>query len=449
MGLSLGTFARVFACIRTLFLAAAACFAVATPAAAQLQVERLTPIPGPVWGGWENLEQSTCTQAQQAAGTCFASNSAPDCVTVGANRLDCFTRVYGGVVARRQWDGQTWQPWNLLSNMAMDSYYASAPECVAWDAGRIDCFISRNGDGVPHQFTVAGGSGAPSWEDRGGVLTSDAECLSPQTGRLYCIGRGTDGALHQNMLVGAGWSGWNGPGGQAGEQIQVSTKPSCVTLGARIVCVFVTPSLQLRELSVSLNGTNPAYRNVTSGTFSAQDVGADGNQPSPKCVVNGEIHCFVPATNGGAFLLAWLSSNGTSPWTLRDAGSTFVGAAHRYDWDCVARQSNRIDCMELVIQATRSPRGGGWRPSRVLLRHGVLTPSASSSSWGDAALNTAPTEYPAFLDCLSWGADRIDCFASGGHDANALWHAWFAPPPPRPTLINPNRPPPVFRPPSN
>ena len=107
------------------------------PAAAQIEnVDRLA-ISAPTWNGWENLEQSTCTQAQQAAGTCFASNSAPDCVTVGANRLDCFTRVYGGVVARRQWDGQTWQPWSLLSNMAMHSYYASAPECVAWDAGRL------------------------------------------------------------------------------------------------------------------------------------------------------------------------------------------------------------------------------------------------------------------------------------------------------------------------
>ena len=442
MSFSLVALARVFKGVRApaLLLATIACLGVSPPAAAQLDVGRLE-INGPVWSGWEDLQQGTCTQAEQSAGACFISNSAPDCVSTGDNRIDCFTRVGGAVVARRQWDGQTWQPWRPLPGMAAHHFYNAAPECVAWGQGRIDCFARRDGDEVPHQFTVAGGAGAPSWEDRGGVLHSDPECVSPQAGRLDCFGRGTDGMLYQNTFEGQ-WSGWVLRGGP----IMELSKPSCVTMGARIFCVFTTPALQLREFSVFLSGSNPGFRDITSGSFSAQDVGADGSQPSPKCVVSGEIHCFVPATNGGAFLLAWLSSNGTSAWTLRDAGSTFVGAAHRYDWDCVVLQSDRIDCMELVIQATR--RGhGGWRPSGVLLRRGVLTPSTSGASWGSAALSTAPTSYPAFLDCVSWGADRIDCFATG--NGTTLWHAWYAPPPPRPTLINPNRPPPSFRPPNN
>lgn len=446
MSLSVIVLSRVLKSIRApaLLLAILTCLSVSTPAAAQLENVGRLELYGPTWNGWENLQHSTCTQAEQSAGTCFGGNSVPDCVTTGANRIDCFTFVFGGGVARRQWDGQTWQPWRPLPGMAAHSFYNSAPECVAWGQGRIDCFARRNGDEVPHQFTVAGGAGAPSWEDRGGVLSSDAECVSPQAGRLDCFGRGTDGMLYQNTFEGQ-WSGWVHRGGPVMEL----TKPSCVTMATRLFCVFTTPALQLREFSVFLSGSNPGFRDITSGTFSAQDVGADGSQPSPKCVVNGMIHCFVPATNGGAFLLAWLSSNGTSNWTLRDAGSSFVGATHRYDWDCVVLQPNRIDCMELVIQATRSAWGGGWRASSVLLRHGVLTPSTGGASWSDAALNTAPTEYPAFLDCLSWGADRIDCFAAGGHDGRALWHAWFAPPPPRATPINPSRPPPVFRPPSN
>jgi hypothetical protein len=125
------------------------------------------------------------------------------------------------------------------------------------------------------------------------------------------------------------------------------------------------------------------------------------------------------------------------------------GQALRYDWDCVVLQSNRIDCMELVVQGMRRSFGGE-RPTAVLLRHGVLTPSSSSGSWGDVSLSSAPTSFPTFLDCVSWGADRIDCFATGSPlAATALWHAWFAAPPP-PTELRPSRPlPPIVRPPSN
>lgn len=441
-------FLRVFGCIRApaLALATVACFGASPPAAAQQQIERLQIVPGPTWSGWEDLQQNTCTQAQQSAGTCFATNSAADCVTTGANRIDCFARVYGGLVARRQWDGQTWQPWRPLLGLSMHYFSNAAPECVAWDQG-IDCVARESAVVLPHpssapfHFPV---SGSATWSALGGVLSSDPECLSPQPGRLDCFGRGTDGALYQNTLQGGAWSGWVG----RGDQILELSKPSCVSLSAsaRIFCVFVTPANQLREFSIFTSGNLPSFRDLTGGNFSV--LGNVG--PSPKCVVNGDIHCLVPARNGNTAMLAWLSTNGTSNWTLRNAGSTLGGGqALRYDWDCVALQPNRIDCMELVVQGMRRSFGG-QRPTGVLLRHGVLTPSSSSGSWGDVALSSAPTSFPSFLDCVSWGADRIDCFASGSPlDATALWHAWFAAPPP-PIEFRPNRPlPPIARPPSN
>ena len=136
MSFSLVALARVFKGVRApaLLLATIACLGVSPPAAAQLDVGRLE-INGPVWSGWEDLQQGTCTQAEQSAGACFISNSAPDCVSTGDNRIDCFTRVGGAVVARRQSDGQTWQPWRPLPGMAAHHFYNAAPECVAWGRG--------------------------------------------------------------------------------------------------------------------------------------------------------------------------------------------------------------------------------------------------------------------------------------------------------------------------
>jgi hypothetical protein len=450
MGLSLGTFERVFACIRTLLLVAAACFAAATPAAAQLQVERLRPIPGPVWGGWEDLQQSTCTQAEMNTGTCFTISSQADCVSTAVNRIDCFAMAFGGVVARRQWDGQTWQPWRALPSISVQQ--GVTPECVGWDQGRIDCFARDTNAGVlslpsgrPLHFPVTTGS---AWAEMGippGVLDSDPECLSAQAGRLDCFGRGTDGALYHNILRNGVWSGWIG----RGDQIHERAKPSCVAAVQRgsILCMFITPAKGLREFEVFLSTGNTGFRNMVSGSafqvFDAVNFG-----PRLECVINiGRVNCFTLATNGGPLMLAWLMTDSNSSWVLWNSSGSDVGGSQAvsYDWDCVAQQPDRIDCMELSTQRVNT---NGTMTSTIQLRHGVLTPSTGAFAWYNAALGAAPTGFPAFLDCVSWAADRIDCFASGAQSGTALWHAWFAAPP-SPTVFNPNRPRPAIRRPSN
>lgn len=451
MSLSLVALARVFGRMRApaLLLATAACLSMSAPAAAQQQLPTLDIIRPPTWRGWEDLQQSTCTQAEQAAGTCFATSSAADCVTTGVNRIDCFARVHGGVVARRQWDGQTWRPWGPLQGMAMHYFSNAAPECVVAAQGRIDCIARSSTVVQPHpsapvfHFPV---TGAASWTPMNqGVLSSDAECLSPSSGRIDCFGRGVSGELLQSTNQGQGWSTWT----SRGDQLMELTKPSCVAFNGRIVCVFVTPAAQLREFSVLPSGNGPSFRDVTTpGAFSAS-YGAV--QASPKCVVNGDIHCVMPAISGNAYILAWVSSNGSSPWSMRNAGSNSGGVVGlsfgdrqtmRYDWDCVVMQANRLDCMELVVQGMRAR--GGERLSRVVLRHGALTPSTGGSSWSDVALSTAPSSFPTFLDCVSWGADRIDCFATGSPvHATALLHAWLQPP--DLPVLRPNRPLPPIR----
>ncbi|MGH6950868.1 MAG: hypothetical protein ACREH4_08350, partial [Vitreimonas sp.] len=191
MNLSLVAWARAFARIRTpaLFLATSVCLAVSAPASAQQQLPTLDIVRAPTWAGWEDLQQST--------------SSAADCVTTGVNRIDCFARVQGGAVARRQWDGQIWQPWAPLPGMVMHYFSNAAPECVVSAQGRIDCIARDSNLVLPHPsapvFHFPVGAAATSWTHMSqGVLSFDAECLSPSAGRIDCIGRGANGGLWQS-----------------------------------------------------------------------------------------------------------------------------------------------------------------------------------------------------------------------------------------------------------
>jgi Repeat of unknown function (DUF346) len=73
------------------------------------------------WGGWEDL-----------GGILL---EAPNCVTWGANRIDCFARGTDRAMYHRWWDGSTWGGWEDLGGIILE-----APNCVSWSVNRIDCF---------------------------------------------------------------------------------------------------------------------------------------------------------------------------------------------------------------------------------------------------------------------------------------------------------------------
>ena len=136
-----------------------------------------------------------------------------------------------------------------------------------------------------------------------------------------------------------------------------------------------------------------------------------------------EIRCFAPtfSSNGGLTLSFWTKLPDPSTWGIGSLDSRLGGLLY-YDFDCVARGVDRVDCMEVVGRGTST---FGGRPT-TQFRH---------FSWGLGATNAwrtvtslvgAPLPGDTYgLSCLKWGGDRVDCFASAGWlSTSPLFHAW-------------------------
>lgn len=364
------------------------------------------------WNGWENLNGST--------------NSPAECVATQTNRIDCFARTYGAGVTRTQWDGQRWTGPTELGGIAMDSFYDSAAECPTWAPDHIDCLVRRDSDKVAFRRTIHG-SFMTGWEWLGGSLSSDPDCVTRAAERLDCFARGDAGDLMRNSFDGNLWTGWSSQGGQ----IRDRTKPACVVFRGDILCAVVTPAATLREFRFTANGL--VQRDMQGGELASP---IPGISESPKCYVSrdpdlnsnadDQVHCFAPRFG---LLARWILSGTNANWALSDIGGAIGG-----DWDCVVRSSGRIDCVELIRSAgTGQPP---TPPTSFSLRHRVLE-TGQSVRMSTVAL-TPPAGVPTFIRCVSWAADRIDCFASGSvQQASPLLHAWLGPAPERPGVYRP------------
>lgn len=391
-------FASLFLVLASLAVTAAQ----AAPARAKLP--KLGPVGGYDWTGW-----------MSQGGVLI---SGPDCVSAGAGRIDCFGRGQDGQLRRRWWDGERWHDWTAAPGVANAAFYRSQPECVSWGEGHVDCFVRRHGDGVMFRRTWDGAY-MHSWENLGGSLTSDPECVSTAPERFDCFARGQDGAMWQNTFDGNVWSGWLSRGGEIKDQ----TKPACAARAAdKIDCVVVWSDGKLRHFAAHAPGDG--WKTVAKDTValpSNENVDA-----SPKCYAApgaARMECFAPVKNGSSgFSLARLSYDGS--WSVSDLESDFGRAnaepgqdISRYDFDCVLRAKGRQDCMELVVW--RASGGTQADPSRVRFRHFAHAPGAPAQ-WRDVPL-TLPVEAGnvTFLKCLSVDGERMDCFTGGSWRGNA------------------------------
>ncbi len=404
--------ARSRICLMALALAAA-------PASAQgpETIERLRPLTVERWSGWEGLGGNT--------GSCMG------CVATQANRIDCFGSATGGAVTRTRWDGQRWIGPTPMGGLQL--YYLEArPECVSYAADHIDCFVRSGSDPALFLRTMHG-SFMTGWQALAGHLTSDASCVSLRAERLDCLARGLDGALWHNSFNGDIWSGWI----SRGAQVQQRTNPSCVVFRNEINCIIVTPANVLRHLRFT--GAGIDARDMQGGALQGPGVNL-----GPKCYVSldpdlnspvdDRIHCFAPRIGSSQTYLARWGWNGQGNWSLSDLGENFsVGS----DWDCVVRSSQRIDCVELLV---RPPAPGAVSSARSTLRHRMFQ-LGQPVSITEVALPQGSTGAPSFVSCVSWSADRLDCFAGGA--GAPLHHAWLTPEPP--AIYAPSRP--IVRPP--
>jgi hypothetical protein len=394
-------------------LLAAAAFAIAgicsaAPAHAQVQLDTL-PRPTEQWNGWENLGGVT--------------TRGPECIATQVNRIDCFTPVTGGEIVRTNWDGARWNGPTLLGGLSVDSSHESRVECVTWGADHIDCFARRNSDQVVFQRIAHAGfvSGWMLVSEQPQPLTSDPDCVSTRLERLDCFARGGDGSLMQASFDGNMWSRWTSRGGQ----IRDRTKPACVVFRGEINCIVVTPALTLQQ--VRFGATGVERRDMQGGAV--VDAG-NAIGPSPRCYVtvdpdpnwtgDDQIHCFAPRQGtlppNASFLARW-GWSGSGNWSLSDLGEGFGAAVGGGDWDCVVRSTQRIDCVQLFAQ----PGSGSTAPTTTM-RHRVFR-LGEGVTISEVRLPGVATVN--FVRCVSWGADRLDCFVGGNN--SPLLHASLTP----------------------
>src|SRR5688572_20849297 len=67
------------------------------------------------WSGWVRLGSGIKEE--------------PECVSWGANRIDCFVRGMDDALHTIAWDGHTWSGW-----MSLGGGIKNRPSCVSWGA---------------------------------------------------------------------------------------------------------------------------------------------------------------------------------------------------------------------------------------------------------------------------------------------------------------------------
>lgn len=347
------------------------------------------PIGGYEWTGWTSL-----------AGIAV---SAPECVTPGEGRIDCFVRGQDGQLWRRAFEGGTWLPWSKAAGLANAGYYAARPECVTPQAGQVDCFVRRHGDGTLFRRTWLG-SYMHSWETLGGTLASDPECIV-RTPRIDCFARGQDGAMWQNAFDGDAWGGWVSRGGMLAE----GTKPACAERDAMVECVVTWA-----EGKHPYHFDDGSWEEIDDTQLSLPT--SENLTPSLKCYGAGaRVHCFAPimSREDGARTLRHFTYDGD--WSVEDLGELAPGDLAHYDFDCVVRTKGKFDCMDLSVTRT----GSSASARKVSFRHYAFVPGAPAQ-WRDIPL-TMPIDAGkvTFLRCLSVDGKRIDCFTGGNWRGNS------------------------------
>lgn len=404
---------RALTLLIVLPVAFAALLALVSSTWAQPPPYNLEPLSRYEWGGWESLGNTTRTK--------------PECLSAGANRIDCFVVGTDNTLWRRWYDGAAWRPWERVVGLTVQPAYLTAHSCVSWGAGRVDCFVRDPSNAMFHRWWDDGTSDG-WWEDLGGTLGSDPECVSTAPRRIDCFARWADGTMRQRSFDGNIWQPWENRFGDIAQW----TKPSCVARDRnRIDCVATATDSQLRHIEFDRNwsGWNPMPGGRVSAAF------ATNADVSPKCIAMSdvEIRCFAPTVgpiSGIPSLSFWVKSSGPT-WGIGNLGSDMggtgayqqFGGVVSYDFDCVLREGDRVDCMELV--GRRSGVGFSTGPLTLQLRHFSWS-TASTEPWSVATLGGTPVSGENYgLSCLKWGGDRIDCFVSAGwFSSSALLHAW-------------------------
>jgi len=322
-------------------------------------IESAIATSGPSWGGWEYL-----------GGVVMG---VPDCVSWGANRIDCFARGTDNAMWHRWWDGASWGGWETLGGTIMDE-----PNCVSWGPNRIDCFARGIDNAMWHRWWD--GAAWHGWESLGGIILGAPDCVSWGPNRIDCFAKGTDNALYHRWWDGAAWGGWDSLGGA------ILEAADCVSWGPNRIDCFA------RGIDAAMwhrwwDGSAWAGWEKLGGTI----------LDKPACVAWGpnRIDCFARGTDLAMWHQWW---DGSSWGNWESLGGTIIEKP-----DCVSWGANRLDCFARGVDNAMWHRW--W----------------DGSAWGGwESLGGTILGGP---DCVAWGPGRLDCFAPGTD--NAMYHRWW------------------------
>ncbi|HUO89503.1 MAG TPA: hypothetical protein VMU08_10040 [Rhizomicrobium sp.] len=429
------------------------------PAEAQVTVH---PLGG--WHGWDNL------------GGNVARSAGFDCLARPSNGIDCFAlrpAVNGTSEIEHLALPGALPQWSPLQGVApvingpasVIDFADQRPGCVSIAAGRFDCAIFAAVGQQQSLFHIwRDGASAGWWEDIGlrETVASYPSCAIQHTTAIRCFFRLGDGTLGTRLWDGHVWTG-----GNFGGTIAAPTAPECTTWNSgtpsteMITCIFVTtvqtvhgPTRGLR--SVTLTQSTAAGAALTTLPGSSADLPIDGTQsvadpsgdfqfPSqPKCASSaGTLFCvmWMHASSGEMMLARWSTHDGHSwigPFNLHDDrgasdNPSGFGTPLASAFDCVARGSDRVDCVEVVMRGFRQTAGGGFLNQSLHMHWGGWV-STGAASWTNVDGLTVPVaaDLGVFnkmqVRCLSQGPDSLDCFTVAAGQGPLL-HAHFQAPP--------------------
>ena len=265
------------------------------------------------------------------------------------------------------------------------------------------------------------------WENLGGVATSDPAVASWAANRLDCFVRGTDSHMWHKWWAGAGWSGWEDLGGI------LTSAPAAVSWGPNRIDCFVRGT-DMRDVA-------QVVERLDAGAAGRTWAACSRRRPQSPPGRSNRLDCFVRGTDSHMWHKWW---NGSSWSGWEDLGGIIDGRARGRllgpEPDRLLRPRDGQRDVAQVVERLQLERLGEpgrraeLRPRRRLRgRRTGSTPSSAAptttcgtsggtpgwSGWEDLGgiIDGAPA-------AVSWGPNRIDCFALGMN--SAMWHRWWA-----------------------
>ena len=266
----------------------------------------------------------------------------------------------------------------------------SRPCCTSWGPGHVDCFIRGPKSNVLH---ISIDKGVYSdWEDLGGIIVDEIECISRDIGIIDVLVLGTNTGLYIKTFSDGKWSGWVSKGGQLMEV------PSCAVRTPSIIDCMLRGSANQGYHIGTVDGEWGTYKDLGGSLFSP--IGCSSRTETM-------LNCFV---SGMDLHLNQIYKSQESEWhDYADLGCLVKGRPSVTTWD-----RYRMDVFTLGVETNS-------------VMHKIYNDDGKwQKDWVDlgGVFDSAP-------DCVTTGVGKIHCFAVGEESylyRNAFdgmkWSSW-------------------------